>query len=87
MSYLPLLDFSTEKAGNRYDFSLMFLQEHQVKAILGSLLKEKTNLEILLENPNTQNIEYLKQHLSTLSNLVNIIATYKPEKINKDKIK
>lgn len=84
--YLPILDFSTDKAGNRYDFSLMFLQEHHIKTILGSLLKEKINLEILLESKNAQNIELLQQQHSTISNLVLIISQYKPNKINHDKI-
>jgi len=86
MSYLPILDYSTDKAGNRYDFSLMFLQEHHVKTILGSLLKEKANIEILLDSKDAQNIELLQQQHATISNLVRIISDYTPDKINYDKI-
>ena len=74
--YLPLLDYKTTESGIRYDYSLMFLQEVHVKTLYGCLLKEKQNLEALLEINESQTPKLIEEQLLNICNLIRIISEY-----------
>jgi len=76
--HLPILDYKTDKAGDRYEFSLMYMEDFDMKIILGSLKKEYSNILRLIDETIEEPIkaELEKQKLNILK-LVFIIEKYK----------
>jgi len=74
---LPILDYKTDKAGGRYEYSLMFLEDFDIKIILGSLQKEYSNMLRLIDETTDESIktELEKQKLNIVK-LVLIIEKY-----------
>jgi len=73
---LPILDWKTDKAGEAYDFSVLFMQENHVRTILGSLLKEQKNMELLLDSDMCQNRLAIEYQHATLCNLIKVFESY-----------
>jgi len=74
---LPILDWKTDKVGEAYDYSIMFLQENHIRTILGSLLKERQNMEILLSSDICQNRLLIEYQHATICNLIKVFEIYK----------
>ena len=75
MSIIPILDFSTDKKGIHYDYSISFMQDHHVKAILGSLQKEVRLMDVAKEK-GTIDADSYKSHRENLTELIYIISEY-----------